>query len=211
MNVSGIGVSSSAWDYWELMRRSEAKQNASVMPSALDAIAPVEKENGKTNQVPADETARVFPPKRQNLFAEQLAATILEQEESEKQAGGSASAKPFAAALGKAEENSSGSSDKKISIKSVTDGGTRYIVGVRVDDNGGEVEVFRIPQNASARKSPVKESDEFMEMELLSNSVKKNPDAEGESFEKKVKSALSSMLVQQARSAYGMGSLFVGA
>ncbi len=204
MSVMGIGVSSGAWDYWELLRRSEARQNASLAPSAMDAVQPIGEEQDKSATPLLQETPPVIPPERRNLFAEQLAATILEQEKGEEGDGAATVANPFTTALDESTNSSSGSPGSKIAIKSVTDGGARYIVGVRTDGNGDEAEVFRIPQDASARKSPLKESQEFLEMELLSNSSKET--TEKESCIGTAAKKISSALIKQAQNAYGMYS-----
>lgn len=212
MSIAGIGASSSAWDYWELLRRSEARQNASLSPSALDVIKPIESEAEKTAYVPPEEASAAAPPARQNLFAEQLAATILEQERSEEgEAAGASVSNASTSVFGGAaasESSGSGNSSSKIAIKSITDGGTRYIVGVRTDENGDEVEVFRIPQGASAQKLPMKESQEFLEMELLKNTTKKTSE-ETSDIGTTVKK-LSAALIKQAQNAYGMYSSLQG-
>lgn len=197
MSVSGIGASSYLIDYWELLRRSEAKQNVQAAPSSLDAIVPVGEEATSAQQAVAETTASAAAPERQNLFAEQLAATILEQkqEEEETETTPPAAAKSSAAAISGASGGSSDSASNKITVKSITDGGTRYIVGVRTDENGEEVEVFRIPQGASARKLPIDDTEKSPEMKLLNTSE-----------ENTAKTAHSAVLAREARLAYGMNA-----
>lgn len=203
MSVTNIGVSPAAWDYWEYLRRSgEAKQSAGA--SAMDAIKPVGKEQEQSAPLTPKEAAPAIPPERRNLFAQQLAATILEQEREAGEKDTTAAAQPFAAAQDKEESPSSGSSGGKIAVKSVTDGAARYIVGVRLNGAGEEVEVFRIPQDASTKKSPVKEAEGFLEMELLGNVTDEAEEKTAKGTAETPMRKLSAALVRQAQIAYGM-------
>lgn len=195
MSVSGIGASSYLIDYWELLRRGEAKGNTQTEASVLEAIAPVGEETESTQQTVVATQAPAPPPEHQNLFAEQLAATILEEDLQEEETDRTPVTVPQtpAAAIGGAIGSSSDSSSNKITVKSITENGERYIVGVRTDENGEEVEVYRIPQKASARKLPSEDIDEFSKLKLLINSDKDI-----------IKSAQSALLTREAHIAYGM-------
>lgn len=192
MSVAGIGLSSGALDYWELLRDSEAKRNASVTAAAITTGEEDIAAEQTVTQTTSNTSATAS--ERQNLYAQQLASTIRQEEKAETTSGteaGGTTAPVAAGAIGGG--SSSGDSSNRITVKSITEDGTRYLVGVRTDENGEEVEVFRIAQDSRVSKTTGDEPDKPL-----------GADPPTSSEDKSVRSALSAEMTRQARLAYGM-------